>query len=86
MTQDIDTIWQCLTPAEKWSLLAYRIYATKAEAARQTGKSVKWLERSQRAHPAFRQAMDSRGWPTDELERRILLELFSEALIRLWGR
>jgi len=40
-------------------VFAYRIYGTKNEGARPVGKSVKWLEYRLKAHPAFREVMDS---------------------------
>ena len=63
-------------------MLAYRVYETKAEAARSIGKGPKWLEYHGKAHPAFRQAMDSKGrWRREQLERLMMEDMAATAIV-----
>ncbi|MDP6495269.1 MAG: hypothetical protein QGI09_07610, partial [Dehalococcoidia bacterium] len=73
---DLERLWYRLKPDERRCVYAYRVSASKAEAARRIGKNQKWLEYSSRAHPEFREAMDRAWeWDHDEMKRLTYADL-----------
>ena len=78
--------WASFTTSQKRLLAYLPIHSVKADAARQIGKSSRWLQNQEMHHPQFRkavQAVYSREWNSMKVALALALDSVGPSMVAL---